>query len=327
MIKSVVPIVSPAVNYLTYIQAYCGVNWMIEDTDHIEGLLSDEDLRFIKSCSADLCFGDGSSSYLTELFYFFPAYVFRENSEGLTGYFTCLAQCHDAQSMSPLFDEYGHHINLLQEFNPGFLSYRSFLEQDEMLLKIKLLSAIYKAHYHKYIQYHWDADKALIERTCDYIHEIFAKNDIVGKWEDVTGFELLADQYQLIIVPSLQFGPCANSLHHGVNIFPAITEYCTEYYFNHFISHEIGTHILKPHTLDKVTVSEESIRIFYIAFENLAKHFNLKILSKAYQYELGEDYYEDSIFEGIYNNLDSNNTEDISSMYFAAIDQYKRLKP
>ncbi len=195
-----------------------------------------------------------------------------------------------------------------------------------MLLKIKLLSNIYKAHYYKYMQYHWDADKALIERTCDYIHKIFAKNDIVGKWENLTGFELLADQYQLIIVPSLQFGPCANSLHHGVNIFPAITEYCTEYYFNHFISHEIGTHILKPYTWDKVRVPEENTRVYYIAFENLAKHFNLKILSNAYQYELGEDYYEDSIFEGIYNNLDSNNTEDISSMYFAAIDQYKRLK-
>ena len=151
-------------------------------------------------------------------------------------------------------------------------------------------------------------------------------NDIIGKWEDVTGFDLLSDQYQLIIVPSLQFGPRANSLHYGVNIFPAITEHCPKYYFDHFISHEIGTHILKPYTWDKVRVPEENTRVYYIAFENLAKHFNLKILSNAYQYELGEDYYEDSIFEGIYNNLDSNNTEDISSMYFAAIDQYKRLK-
>jgi len=326
MIKTVVPIVSPAVNYLTYIQAYCGVNWKVEDTGHIEGFLSEDDCNLIQSCSADLCFGDGSGSSLTELFYFFPAYVFRENSEGLNGYFTCLAQCHDAQSMSPLFDGYGHHINRLQEYNPGSLSNRSFLEQDDMLLKIKLLSTIYKAHYHKYMQYHWDADKALIERTCDYIHKIFAKNDIVGKWEDLTGFDLLADQYQLIIVPSLQFGPCANSLHHGVNIFPAITEYCTEYYFDHFISHEIGTHILKPHTLDKVQVSEDNLRVPYIAFENLAKHINLKILSNMYQYELGEDYYKDSVFESIYNSLDSGSIENISSMYFNAIDLYKILK-
>lgn len=326
MIKTVVPIVSPAVNYLTYIQAYCGINWKVEDTGHIEGLLSEEDRNLIKSCSADLCFGDGSGSSLTELFYFLPAYVFRENSEGLNGYFTCLAQCHDARNISPLYDWYSDFISRLQEFSPQFLSNRASLEQIDMLNKIKQLSTIYKANYHKYMQYHWDADKALIERTCDYIHKIFAKNDIVGKWEDLTGFDLLSEQYQLIIVPSLQFGPCANSLHYGVNIFPAISEYCTKEYFDYFISHEIGTHILKPHTLDKAQVSEENLRIPYIAFENLAKHINMKILPSRYRYELGEDYYEDSVFERIYHNLDALTKEDIGTMYFNAIDQYKVLK-
>lgn len=98
MIKNVVPIASPVVNYLTYIQAYCGINWKIEDTKHIHGLfLSDEERNFMQACSADLSFGDGSSASLTELFYFLPAYVFRENSESFLEYFTCLAQCHDAQ--------------------------------------------------------------------------------------------------------------------------------------------------------------------------------------------------------------------------------------
>jgi hypothetical protein len=131
----------------------------------------------------------------------------------------------------------------------------------------------------------------------------------------------------LIIVPSLQFGPRANSLHYGVNIFPAITEYCPKEYFDHFVSHEIGTHILKPHTFDKAQVTEENLRIYYIAFENLAKHINLMILSNGFRYELGEDYYEDSIFENIYNSLDSIFSEDIGRMYFTAIDQYKSLKP
>lgn len=326
MIKKVVPIVSPAVNYLTYLQADCGVNWKLEDTENVQGLLSDEDRSFIQSCSADLSFRDGSASSLTSLFYFFPAYVFREDSEGLTDYFTCLLQCHTAQSLSPLFDGYGHHISRLREFNPGFLYNRQFLEQGDVLTRIKLLSAIYKAYYHKYMQYHWDADKALIEITCDYIHKLFAQNDIVGKWEAVTGLELLADRYQLIIVPSLQFGPCANSLHYGVNIFPAITEHCPGHFFDHFISHEIGTHTLMPHTIGKVHFSEEDSRVCYIAFENLAKHINLKILSHKYSYELGEDFYEDSVFESIYNNLDPETKKDVGSMYFAAIEQYKKLK-
>jgi len=326
MIKKIVPIASPAVNYLTYIQAYCGINWEIEDTVNMHGLLSDEDRSFIQTCSVDLRFGDGSSSSLTELFYFLPAYVFRENSDSFIEYFTCLAQCHDAQSMSHLFDVYSYHISRLQEFIPSFLFNRTSLEHDDVLIKIKHLSSIYKANYHRYMQYIWDSDKAFIERTCNYINEIFAKNDIVGKWEDVTGFDLLSDQYQLIIVPSLQFGPSANSLHYGVNIFPAITEHCTKYYFDYFISHEIGTHILKPHTLDKAQVSEKNHRIYYIAFENLAKHINMKILSNKYWYELGEDYYEDSIFESIYNNLDELANDDIGAKYFAAIDQYKKLK-
>lgn len=326
MIKHVVPVTNPVVNYLTFIQAYCGINWEIEDLGQMHALLCDEDRSFIRSCSADLSFGDGSFASLTELFYFLPAYVFHENSDGLTEYYTCLAQCHNAQSISPLFNGYSHHIRRLKEFSPSFLSNKASLERDDLLQKIKLLSNIYKANYDRYIQYNWDSDKAMIERTCDYIHEIFAMNDIVSEWEDVTGFELLSDQYQLIIVPSLQFGPRANSLHYGVNIFPAITEHCPKYYFDHFISHEIGTHILKPHTIDKVQISEENLRIPYIAFENLAKHINLKILSHKYRYELGEDYYEDSVFESIYNNLDLSFSEDIGSMYLAAIDQYKRLR-
>ncbi len=326
MIKNVVPIVSPVVNYLTYIQAYCGINWEIEDKVHKHEFLSDGDRSFMQACSVDLSFGDGSSASLTQLFYFLPAYLFRENSEGFMEYFTCLAQCHDAQTLSHLFDLYSYHISRLQEFIPSFLSNRASLEHDDVLCKIKQLSIIYKSNFLRYMQFIWDTDRAIIERTCDYINEIFANYDIVGKWEDLTGFDLLSDQYQLIIVPSLQFGPCANSLHYGVNIFPAITEYCSKYYFDHFISHEIGTHILKPHTLDKVQVSEENYRIYYIAFENLAKHLNMKILSNKYQYELGEDYYEDSIFESIYNNLDALVNDDIGAMYFAAIDQYKKLK-
>ena len=148
MIKKIVPIASPAVNYLTYIQAYCGINWEIEDTVNMHGLLSDEDRSFIQTCSVDLRFGDGSSSSLTELFYFLPAYVFRENSDSFIEYFTCLAQCHDAQSMSHLFDVYSYHISRLQEFIPSFLFNRTSLEHDDVLIKIKHLSSIYLSLIH-----------------------------------------------------------------------------------------------------------------------------------------------------------------------------------
>jgi len=320
--KKVVSIANPVVNYLTYIQAYCGINWEIEDKELMHGFLSDADRSYIQACSDDLSFGDGSFSSLVELFYFLPAYVFCENSEGLTEYFSCLERCHEVMDTSPLFERYGDHISRLREFNPYFLSNINSLDQEEKLIRIKHLSTIYKANYRRYLQLNWDKDKAIIERTRDYINEIFAENDIIGKWEFATGFELLSEQYQLLIVPSLQFGPRANSLHYGVNIFPAITEHCPKYFFDHFISHEIGTHILKPHTIDKVQISEENLRIPYIAFENLAKHINIKILSNKYQYELGEDYYEDSVFDNIYNGLDGAYAEDIGRMYSVAIDFY-----
>ena len=320
------PVASPAVNYLTYIQAFCGINWELTDKGRIHGFLSDEERNYMISCAKDLRFGDGSMASLTELFYFLPAYAFHENSEGITEYFSCLAECHKAKNLSPLLNGYGNYISRLQEFNKYFLSDIRALEDEEVLNKIELLSIIYKANYSCYLQLNWDNDRALIEKTCDYINGLFADNDIIGKWEAATGYTLLADQYTLIIVPSLQLGPRANSLHYGVNIFPAISEYCPKQYFDYFIPHEIGTHILKPHTIDKVQVSEDDLRIPYIAFENLAKYINLKILLHRYQYELDEGYYEDTVFEGIYNSLDSMAKDDISAMYFAAIDQYKKSK-
>ncbi|MEN6291898.1 MAG: hypothetical protein ABFD07_07790 [Methanobacterium sp.] len=324
--KKVIPIVSPAVNYLTYVQAICGINWEIEDKERKNEMLSEEDQVYMQSCADNLRFGDGSVSSLTEIFYFLPAYIFKENSAGIMEYFSCLEHCYDVGSPSPLIEEYGDHIKRMQEFNASFLLTIKSLNQEEVLFKIKHLSTIYKTYYLKYLHLIWSHDKVIINRTFDYINETFSVNDIVSKWEVATGFDLLAEQYQLIIVPSLQFGPCANSLHYGVNIFPAITEYCPKEYFDHFISHEIGTHILKPHTLDKADIADDNFRIPYIAFENLAKHINLKILSNRYQYELGEEYYEDAIFESIYNNLDTLANDDIGAMYFTAIDQYKKLK-
>ena len=321
MIKPIVPIASPLVNYLTYIQACCGINWKLDDTPPAQDLLSDEDRNLMQSCVTDLSFGLGLGGSLAGMFYFLPAYIFRENDAGFTDYFTCLAQCHEAGSLSPLIEEYGHHIRQIEEFTGGALEEMPF--GNKMLYKIKQLSAVYKAYYHKYLQYHWEEDRVIAEKTCDYIHEIFAGNDIVGRWEDLTGYELLSVQYQLLIVTSLQAGPAANSLHYGVNIFPALTKSRPKEYFTYFVSHEVGTHILKPHTLDQAQPTEEDFSVYYMGFENLARYINLKVLDYKYPY----DIYDSLVFELIYKDLDTNKPEDISSLYFAAVEQFKRLKP
>lgn len=148
----------------------------------------------------------------------------------------------------------------------------------------------------------------------------------MGKWEALTRLELLSDQYQLLVVTSLQYGPVANSLHYGVNIFPAITACTTKNYFNYFVLHEVGIHIMLPYTLGKIQTPVEAPRVYYIANENLARHINMRILDNKYPYDLGDDYYDASVFDRIYRDLDSQNIGDISSLYFAAVEQYKRSK-
>lgn len=159
MIKPIVPIASPAVNYLTYIQACCGINWKLIDTPPVQALLSDEDRSLMQSCVTDLSFVDGLGGSLAGLFYFLPAYMFREKDEGLTDYFASLAKCYEADSLLPLFDEYGHYIRRREEFTGDSLDEACY--GNNMLLKIKLLSAIYKAYYHRYLKFHWEADRQL----------------------------------------------------------------------------------------------------------------------------------------------------------------------
>jgi len=214
----------------------------------------------------------------------------------------------------------------LKEFNRNFLSDPACLEREDIMIKIGKLSAIYRANYASYMQLCWDGDRKLIDRTCKYIDGLFHDKDVIGEWESLTGMELLSDSYQLIIVPSLRFGPRANSLHYGVNIFPAITEDCPKEYFDHFISHEVGTHILAPCTIDIAQISEGELRVYYIAFENLAKHLNLKLLADNPDYELGEEYYEDSVFKSMYSELESEYGDDICCMYTKAIDQYQKKR-
>lgn len=322
--KKIVPVSSLVVNYLTYIQAYCGINWELEDKQVKSGFLSDTDKKYIQSCSNYLSFGDGSVASLSEIFYFLPAYIFRNDSEGIFEYFSCLEECYNTMNTTPLFENYSIYIHSMQEFNPYFLLDFKTLNQEDVLLNMKHLSTIYKSYFVKYFHQCWIDDLSSIKRTMDYINRLFNDDDIIGRWEAHTQFTLLSDKYEVIIVPSLQSGPRANSLHYGINIFPAISDNCSEKYFDHFISHEVGTHILKPYTIDRINLLEDNLRIYYIAFENLAKHINLKLLPIGYKYELGEEYYHDSVFENIYNNLDTQFSSNVERMYSLAIEEFNR---
>ncbi len=313
---------SPVVNYLTYIQAYCGINWRLADNDPKVGVMSENDKSFMQECSEHLRFGDGSGGALAGIFYFLPAYIFRAHSPGLDEYFICLDLCCDAGNSTPIFDEFGRYISRIDEFNTGFSACIRHSFNVTILPIIKHLSLIYRQSFPLYLEHRWDYDRKKIDSTSEYIVAKFSDDDIIGRWEAATGLELLSDQYQLLIVPSLKFGPGANSLHYGVNIFPAISEYCPSTFFDYFVPHEIGTHIIKHCTLDKYTNNDQDSRIYYIAFENLAKFLNLKILSHKYQYELGEEYYADSKFQSIYALLEMDYQHDISGMYLAAIDEY-----
>lgn len=320
--KPIVPVASPVVNYLTYIQAYCSINWRLADNELKVGVLSENDKSFMQECSKHFRFGDGSGGALAGIFYFLPAYIYRGHSTGFEEFLGCLERCCDAGSSAPLFNDYGSFISRIDEFNSGFSANIKNSYTGDTLSLTKHLSLIYRQSFPLYLEHKWDDDKAAIESTSKYIIAKFSDDDVIGRWEAATGLELQADQYQLILVPSLKFGPGANSLHYGVNIFPAISEYCPSRFFDYFVPHEIGTHIIKHLTLDKYTYDEHDSRIYYIAFENLAKFLNFKILTHKYQYELGEEYYADSKFQSIYALLEMDYHHDISGMYLAAIDKY-----
>jgi hypothetical protein len=325
--KPVQFVISPVPNYLTFILCTVGINWNNEYTTQFSDFLLQSDQSYLLKYKTKLSFGDGDGDALTELFYFLPAHIGFDKDLRIIEYFQVLARSATLNNFSQLFVRFHTDLEQMRKFYPTFM--KSF-ENDlgaELYSIIHGIAGIYLKYYDSFLSQVWYPIFSDMEDERSYIEILFRGKDIIGDWESTTGILFHSDSYKIGMIKYLRNGPQANSLSYDKNLFYTATDQDTLNYFRFFISHEVGTHLLKELTLDKFESEDINLlQIAYIACENIARYYNMKILPSSMKYSLNEEFYHDSVFESILPGIENLYPGDITKQYLASISQFHDLQ-
>jgi hypothetical protein len=318
---------SPVPNYLTFILCTVGINWKNEYTEQYHDFLTKFDRDYLLEHTSKLSFGDGDGDPLIELFFFLPAHVGFDKDVRIIEYFQVLSKCALLNNFSQLFARFQTDIHEIRQFIPNFMeSYNNQIEPGVNHI-IHTIASIYQRYYDRFLNEIWNPDFEAIEQFQDWIEIMFRGTDIIVDWERTTGLHFHGDSYKICLIRYLRYGPRANSISYDKNLFPASQDEETQRYYRYFISHEVGTHLLKEHTYDLyMTDKKDNWVVPYIVLENMARYYNMKILPMSLNYNLGEDYYHDSIFNGILADLEKEYPGDIQKQYLTSITRFEELQ-
>lgn len=96
-------------------------------------------------------------------------------------------------------------------------------------------------NWDKFQQSVWPMEQESIQAKAENMNHRLSKFDLVGKWEQATGFEFQCNQYEFVLSSGMKKAPRFNSLGYDKNWVYFDTPLLFE-----GIIHEIGTHLLRP---------------------------------------------------------------------------------
>lgn len=297
------PLVQIGVNYICFIMASQGVNWSFDSEAQYKDFLSEEHRNALLNNKSALSFRDGNQGDLATSFFFFPAYLNLQTYIEMKEYYELLSDCVASGHWSAMEKQYITELKHIRKFNPYILSKygdnRPGKNYEEI---VKALGEVFCENFEHYLNTIWAQDKEYLDSIAKRIPELWGGKDIISLWENYTGLTFSDHSYRILLVKAMKHGPCANSLAFDTNTFPAGDDEKTMFYYKHFISHEIGTHLIAPITVNK-TKHQKDIYIAYIAMENLAQYLNNQIFAFSEYNQSNEGYYHHKYFQKIYTEL------------------------
>ncbi len=321
------PLVQIGVNYICFIMASQGVNWSFDNKTQYSDFLSDEHKNVLLNNKSALSFRDGNHGDLAISFFLFPAYLNLQTQEEIKGYYDMLSMCVASGDWSGMEEQYKADLQHIREFYTYCLSkYGDNRPGKEYTEKVKALSAVFCDNFERYHNTIWTQDKKYLDSIAKLIPDLWGGEDIISQWEKYTGLKFSAPSYRILLVSAMQHGPCANSLAFDTNTFPAGDDDKMMYYYKHFISHEVGTHLLVPFTINKVR-NQKWQYLAYIAMENLAQYVNNQIFAFTDYNQSNEGYYHHNYFQKIYTELNRQYPKaPVLKLFKLAVKQAKRDK-
>lgn len=291
-------------NYICFVMANQGINWMNRYREEYAGFLTKEHAQVMQDASTELSFRNADGGILALPFFFFPAYLNLDTEASFFEYYALLSQAVSSGKWSQLEKRYKTELHHIRKFMPYYLnnSHNGRPSADNAAI-VKALGDVFCDNFHKYQSDVWDKDKAMLDKIAIQIPELWGGEDIIAQWEKQTKLVFNAPAYNILIVSAMTGGPSANSLAFDTNTFGVWDKEDCMHYLRHFISHEVGTHLLVPVTTNKLKTNK-SIYLGYIAMESLAQYLNVKMFHFTDYNDSDKGYYHSDYFQDLYSKLD-----------------------
>lgn len=316
------PLVEIGVNYICFIMANQAINWDNDYQTTYADFLPADQRRILQDCKADLCFGNGNGGDLDGCFFFFPAYLNLKTEDENTDYYGLISYSVASGDWSDFELNYHKELEHVREFMPDYLSDEEHGRPSKSYArKVRELGKVFCDNFSRYLDTIWQSEKAFLDKYATQIPGLWGGEDIISIWEKQTGLQFTAPSYRILLVKAMLNGPGANSLAFDTNTFGIWDDESCLYYYKHFISHEVGAHLLGPVTVFAMT-DADMIYFGYIAMENLARYLNVKMFDYEYGNDSSESYYHWEYFQKLYAELDKQNPEaNVKTLFDLAVKQ------
>lgn len=288
--KPVIITTSFAPNYLWHLLATAEISYASDYSDRFRHTIDPADLEFLRHNKQYLAFGShGRTGPFTFLLVFLPSYLELETTKEFEEYFVLLNSGFKDFDFSAFFDHYSEARwdDPFIAMNSGIfdppVEYRGKIKQ-QLPMFWRFIDVVIN-NLDAYRDEVWEEAKNGMQQRINELSAKFIETDYIRMWEEQLNAEFDADRYKIILCYASKNGPDANSLSYDKNVF---------YYDSplerivHFISHEIGTHILSR-CFELIDVGEYDQAEFYAAYEVLSMFYNKMVLGHDdLEYRLGQ---------------------------------------
>ncbi|MFN8549123.1 MAG: hypothetical protein U0527_14425 [Candidatus Eisenbacteria bacterium] len=261
------------VNYLWHLLAAARVGYDSDYADRYRQSVDADAINVLERHGARIRFGNGETGSLTSLLAFLPGWLRLESHEALRGYLDTAEYCLECGSFAPLAAAFPD----ANWEDPWYLHLpgHRFQPAPAETLAFHEIAECYVRNFERYATAVWPVARAAMETRRLQLATWFARRDLIADWERYLSIPFLAPRYEIMLCYSNRGGPDYNSLGYDGNLFfydKPFKQTC------HFVSHEIGTHILGQVKKAVDDAGRHAPGIVYRAFEDMVMFLNERVL-------------------------------------------------
>ncbi|MEJ6951364.1 hypothetical protein [Natronospora cellulosivora (SeqCode)] len=316
--------VEVGVNYVTHLYTLAKA---FEDEEYYkkyQSSISVEDRDYLKSNMDLMAFQGTDHGYLAVFLYFMPSYSNIETKEGYENYFFDFNKALKDRSFSPL----KKYCPEIYHFDDE--TWQKSILPDLITIKevFRKIADIYIENIDYYLKKIWPEVKTILEERSRQLNKNIQLG-LIEKWEQVTGYKFVGDNYYFVLYYAGANGPSFNNLSLEKNT--AFYDHEQNFLLDMF-SHELGIHVLLPDLIDLISKYEKELPrinkpdvyglVSYMAFETMAIFLNRKVLAR--ETCEASKWIDFTTFNEIYIKIYSHGMSPLE-MYEKAVNEYMEL--